>query len=186
MLRLPTNWNSITAGAVAAYLFNQLGSLPLQTEFARTMVGNSLELMLKAIAHAREHQLHVEAAGYLEWRIRDAIYAYQPAIDNNSMNACAELGMRTTMFTVIVPAGIEVAMRRCLDCVLGMRSPPVYTFPDFVSHRTIFASLDADWTHDETLLTLLGQFNKSIADAKLDNSLLVDIPNNSDLVAEMP
>jgi len=186
MLKLPDNWNSFTAGRLATYLLDQLGPLSLQTEFARTMIRGSLELMLEAIAIKRQHWLDVEATGYLEWRIRDAVYTYQPIIDNKSVNACTDLGMCTLMLSVIVPSGLDIAMRRCLDCFLGKRSPIVDTFSGFVSHRVLFASLDADWTHDETVLYLLTQFNKSIVDAKIDDSLIVDLPKNSSPLTGMP
>ena len=138
MLRLPANWSSITAGALASNLLDQLGSLQQQTEFARTMIGDSLELMLKTMAYKRKHRLHVEAAGHLVWRIRDAIWTYQPVIDNKSVNACTDLGKSTVMLSVIVPVGLEVAMRRCLDRALGRRSPIVDTFSGFISHRGSF------------------------------------------------
>ena len=150
------------------------------------MIRVSLELMLKAMAFTREHRLQVKVTGDLEWQINDAIYTYQPVIDNKSVNACTDLAMKTVMLSVIVPPGLDVAMRRCLGNVLGGRSPIVDTLPRFISLRVLFASLDMDRTHDETILMLLAQFNNGIADAKIDNSLLVDLEQNSAILMDAP
>jgi hypothetical protein len=184
MLKLRNDWNAVTTETVVTDLLDQSGTRPLQIEFARTIIADSLELMLKAIAIRRPHRLQIEVVGNLGWQIRDAVYTYQPVIDNKSVNACTDLAMSTLMLSVIVPPGHEVAMRRCLD--LGGRTPNVDTLPGFISHRVLFASLDADWTHDETLLYLLAQYNKRIANAKTDNSLLVVIPEKNSPAAAIP
>ena len=56
MLKLPNRWNSITVDAVVTYLIGQVGLSPLKTDFARTIIQVSLELMLKALAYKPMHR----------------------------------------------------------------------------------------------------------------------------------
>ncbi len=114
MLKLPRNWGSFSDGFVVGSLFDQIESPLLQTDFAATIIRESLELMLTCMAIMRKCHLNIQVTGPLDWRIRDAFFTYKPLLNNKTVKACVDLGTSSPMVSVIVPAGTDVAMQQSL------------------------------------------------------------------------
>jgi hypothetical protein len=67
-------------------------------------------------------------------------------------------------------------MYQVLAPVLGDRIPIVSAVDTYISLRNVFAQADLHCGRDQVVLDLLSGYNKRGADAKLDESLLVEMP----------
>jgi hypothetical protein len=180
MLTLPDDWRLSTGGSVAVRLLAQVPDQPLRAEFASHLIKASLELMVEALGRKKSLRRRVESTGDFVWRVGSLLYAWFPTVDDDVLDACVRSANETLSLLVIVPPKHDVLLKRALDGVLGGRSPTVFSFDLFVSWRTTFASADAGWSHEKTLVNLLKRHNQQVIDGGYSSSIVVEIPRNSE------
>jgi hypothetical protein len=176
MLILPDDWRELSAGAVAADLLAQVPEQPGQPEFVRQLIRASLELMLTALGHNTDPEWRVQPEGDNKWRVRSLLYAWFLAVDDDVLDDCIRLAAETPSPFVIVPSNTDYLLSRALHSVLSGPPPNIFSIDSFISWRVAFASADAHWSHDRTLLDLFTRCNQHVMDAGLSHAILVEIP----------
>jgi hypothetical protein len=178
MLKLHDQWRSYHAGSVAADLVSQVADASLQTEAWRHLITAALDGMVEGWAKKTGSSISVEERPKLTWRIKDVIYVYLPEVSYDVLEGCSDFGPLAPCLTVFTPPRKDILLRKLLVAMLGNRVPSVWPIDTYLSYRAFLALAESATEHDRVLLRLLREYNHRIAESRLDESLLVEIPSN--------
>jgi hypothetical protein len=175
MLKLSEQWHLAHGGATAVDLLRQVLRPKLRNATARQMIAASLDLLIATWPRKKEPPLRVDSVSESIWRVSGLYYMYLPLNNDGALKRCMRLA-RSFVTTVIVPRRYEAFKQQMLEAVLGRRTPCVFSISSFISWRTFHASIDKHWTNERVVRELLMRYNQRVAEAKLAESLLVEIP----------
>jgi hypothetical protein len=176
MLKLRKDWREFPAGSIAVQLADQVRDLELRTEVWRHLLRTALDRMVELWGKAKRPIPSLEERPRLTWRINEAVFLYLPEPDYDSLDRCINLAHITPFLTILTPPKRDTLMYQVLAPVLGDRIPIVSAVDTYISLRNVFAQADLHCGRDQVVLDLLSGYNKRGADAKLDESLLVEMP----------
>ena len=195
MLAVRPDWSQYGSGEIATELFEQIPQAPLRREFARHIIGASLELLIEGICKHPPAPLLKELPGEFRWDLYNTTYVYFPDVDDIALDKAVEYSSVLSQVNIIVPTGYsEILKNACRQMLLSLdetmnlrqrkgrrRIPrkhhmPLITPLDFhITFRTSFTAADLGWTNNRAVLELFRRHNRRVIDAACDESILVDI-----------
>lgn len=196
MLAMRPDWTHDCSGAIATELFEQIQQAPLKREFARHIIGASLELLIEGICKHPPAPLLKELPCDFRWDIHDTTYVYFPDVDDAALDKAVEYSSIVPQVSIIVPTGYsEILENACRNMLLSLAEtmsphqrrrgrriprerhmPLIRPLDTHISFRTSFTAADLGWTNNHAVLELFRRHNRRVIDAACDESILVDIP----------
>ena len=196
MLTMRPDWCGCGSGAIATELLEHIPEASLKREFARHIIGATLELLIEGICKHSPAPPLKESPGDLRWNLHETIYVYCPDVDDNALAEAVEYSSVVPDVNIIVPTGhSEILANACRQMLLSLeetaiprrrkgrqrisqerRMPLITPLDTHVSFRTSFTAADLGWTKNHAVLELFRCHNRRVINAACDDSILVDIP----------
>jgi hypothetical protein len=105
MLTMRPDWSQLTSGAIATMIFEQISCPPHKMEFARHIIGASLELLIAGLCKKTPVPLLKEAICDFRWQINDTTYVFFPDIDDDALDKAVEFCSILPTVIIIAPSG---------------------------------------------------------------------------------
>jgi hypothetical protein len=176
MLAPRQDWRRYTGGAIALELLNGIHQEAQRVQFARLLIRASLDLAVMTFFGKRDPEVIVHEMSADLWSIKGLRYLFLPEMNDDALNKCRNELPKPQCAIVIVPSRCDNLFRNALETLLNGAVPNVQNFVDFISWRTSFASLDADWSRERVLSYLYDRYNFHAMAAGADPSIIFRIP----------
>jgi hypothetical protein len=105
MLTMRPDWSQLTSGAIVTMIFEQISCPPHQREFARHIIGASLELLIAGLCKKTPVPILKEAICDFRWQINDTTYIFFPDVDDNALDKAVEFSSILPTVIIIAPSG---------------------------------------------------------------------------------
>lgn len=176
-LQLPHNWTSHSAGALVAYVLDQLDDESDMRTVGRMFMLAALDLTVSARwSRLRSDLRLVERADGL-WTFGEAAYAYVATSDEETVDLCLSLVMWSINVHVIVPPDCDHILRVMLDRSIGRLRPVILSLTDFLNTHTSNAIVDGRLTYRNAVMRIMEAYNRNqIVEGCDDDGLLIDLP----------
>jgi hypothetical protein len=178
VLVLPEQWRTWHGGAVACELLKQVRTRKLHIKAAQHFIGASLDLFV-ATWPGWSERFRVRTLRGGRWRIAKLLYVYVPRLDDRSVERCAALARESDPI-LIVPPRHEGVLSRSLEVLLRRGQPVVARFDNFIAWRTASASVDKQWPRGVAEISMFKAYNRRVAEAGDDESIMIDIPPDAE------
>ncbi len=186
MLTFPHNWQEITWGAIAVYVFRQVIPHPQMAHLGECLAWASVDLTAMRSFGLDRFEKEVAVLSRSTWRINDSVYAYIQALDDEATASCDDLVKRVPAVVVLVPPNHKIAFRRALcECVTGNRTPTVLSLDEFLNYRMVMTPHALGMPTNLVLYILATRYNVHAMATHSREALEIEIPRCLEEIAAL-
>jgi hypothetical protein len=161
---------------VALHLLRQISVPDLQARFCVHFINASLDLAVATFFARGDKRVRVRQLRGTLWQVRGLRYLFLPAACDSALPECKELLAGGAPAFVIVPVAQGDLFHHALLDYWAQAPVNVMSFDRFVTWRTTFAGLDAQWSYDRVWGHLINRYNHHTTVARLAQSMLMRVP----------
>ncbi len=190
MLVLPNDWIRYHGGYIAENLFKQLDECALRAKYASMMIEAALKLFVQTFPQRHYSEPEQRKTAVPEnpkfklkrlprfgWQVNRLTFRYLPVLTDTDIEACLESLTDEMSVVFISPPDQENVLEHTLQFRWTHNCPAtVNSFEFFFSWRVTTASIDAAWSHEETLRRLFRFYDRMANQCHRKDRLRMEIP----------
>jgi hypothetical protein len=112
---------------------------------------------------------------YVEWRFQPVSYLYLPKVDDGLFRSYARVRKRAKNVVLLIPPRCEILVRKALERKRRRHPAGLFAVDDYLAWRTMWAVVDARWSHQKVILWWLSRYNRFIRSRALPERLIVHL-----------
>lgn len=159
MLDIPPDWKQWTTAHVVTHILCQAQSLGRYPEAASAMVRSAIDFMLSGPRWSQGQNPISLIQHPNGWQLNAWRFHILPKVDDESVDAIAELSETTDGVDILVPPWSRSLLRRAVRAQFPNHPFDVLGVDDFCQYRLLWTGIDLNQNRADSIRWLLTRYN---------------------------